>query len=75
MTADHLRFYLELYDADGLVHLCGQRHVAVVKRVVFRHFRHKLFTGVIAVYVHGEGGQLDEIDAVSVFDGSHVGIT
>ena len=38
------------------------------------YFRHKLFTWVIAVDIHGEGGQLYKVDAVAFFYSSHVGI-
>ena len=65
---------LELDDRDGLMHLSRQTLVLVLHRVVFQELRLELLAGVVAIDLHGEGGQRHKVDAVGFLDGGEVGI-
>lgn len=70
----HGGFKLPLYHADGLVHTGQEQFVFLVEGVFLGYLGHELHAGVVAVGVHGEGCQLDEVDAVAVLQRLHVGI-
>ena len=73
MGLGHLLFQLELQDAHGLVHTGQQQLFFLVHGVlVFCQLGHEFGAWVIAVVLHGEGGQRHEVDAVSVFQRGHV---
>ena len=67
-------FLLELNDGDGLVHLGSQAHILILHRVVLQELWLELLAGVVAIHLHCKGGQRYEVDAVSLLDGSQVGI-
>ena len=67
--------FLELDDADGLVHLGRQGECLLVHlRVGLQLAGNKLRAGVVAVGVEGKGGQWHEVDAVALLKGGQVGI-
>ena len=72
---EELTFYLKLDYGDGLVHQGGESLCLLVHGCsTARHLRLELLAGVVAVGVHRKGGKWDEVDAVSFFQGSQVGI-
>ena len=67
-------FLLELYDADGLVHLGSQQQGLLVHLRVLEQLGDEILTRVVAIGFQGKGGQGHEVDAIAVFEGGEVGI-
>ena len=71
---DELPFQFELYDRNGLVHLCDEAHLLFVGLAIVRcSKRQETLAGVIGVCLHREGGKREEVDAVAFLQSSHVG--
>ena len=66
---------LELYDADGLVHLRREQQRLLVHAALFLQLLgDELLAGVVAVDLECEGGQRHEVDAVALLEGGQVGV-
>ena len=75
MPVDQFSLQLPLDHTDGFVHTGKQEFVFLVKRILLGYFRHKFYARIVAIDIHGKCSQLDEIDAITIFKGLHVGIT
>ena len=60
--------------SDGLVHFRREEFCFLVHLVVFQQLWHKFQTGVFGVSLHGECGERQEVDAISLFESGEVGI-
>ncbi len=65
---------LELDDGDGLVHQCREVHGLLVQMGTFEQDGLELRAGVVAVGLHGKGGQRHEVDAVALLQRGQIGI-
>ena len=74
MAVDEFSFQFPLYHADGLVHAGIEKFVLLVEGIFLGYLRHEFNAGIVAIDIHGKRGQLDEIDAVAILEGFHVGI-
>ena len=74
MLADELPLKLELYDGNGLVHLCDEAHLLlVVLGIGGLVVREEALAGIVGVCLHREGGKRQQVDAVAFLQGCHVG--
>ena len=65
----------QLDDGDGLVHLCDESLCLLVVLGAGKvHPGCKHRAGVVAVGIHGKGGQGQKVDAVAVFEGGEVAV-
>ena len=76
MSADHLAFEFELYDGDALVHL-GYEAAALEGegRGTRGEFGGEDVAIVVAIDLHGEGGERHKVDAVAILEGLHVAVS
>ena len=74
VAQEYLCLYLELYYADGFVHLCYQLYGLSVESGSVGHLGHELLARVVAVSVHCECGKRHKVYAVAFFECSQVGI-
>ena len=67
--------FLELYYGDGLVHhRCQPALFLVYDGVAVEDDWLESYAGVVAVVLHGECGEGDKVDAISLLKGREVGI-
>ena len=81
MLPHELSLELELYDGDGLVHLCDEAKPLLVVRCLLTVVRclltivnrTELQAGVVGVGLHRKRGERQEVDAVALFERGQVG--
>ena len=75
-TVNDGSFQLQLYDGNGFMHLGNEtQRLFIVAGIGEVQFRCKNLTGIISINIHGKGRQRKQVDAVSVFQCSQIGIT
>lgn len=74
VAAYDLGLELKLEHAHGLVHLGYEAAGLVAAGDIVLELRAELLAGVVLVYLHGKDGQVQEVDAVAVFEHREVSV-
>ena len=76
VSVEEACFFLELYDGNGLVHHGCEAFLLVVDcGFSVENDGFEAGAWVVAIVLHGESGERDEVDAVSFFERGEVGVS